>query len=59
MRHQRTIKTEIITGETKFSVWYQHINNNFSHSVYTGWSYSFWTSAVRTGVQMGEMSELG
>jgi hypothetical protein len=32
--HQRTIKIEIITGETKFSIWYQHKKNKSSHSNY-------------------------
>jgi hypothetical protein len=31
--HQRTIKIEVITGEMKFSVWYQHKKNKFSHSI--------------------------
>jgi hypothetical protein len=33
--HQRTIKIEIIIGETKFSVWYRHKKNKLSHSLYT------------------------
>jgi hypothetical protein len=57
--HQRTIKTEIITGEMKYSIWYQHKKNKFSHSIYNGQSCSSFTSAVITGVQMGEMSKLG
>jgi hypothetical protein len=56
---QRAVKIEIITGQTKFSVWYQYKKNKFSQSIYTGQSYSFLTSAVLTGVQMGEMLKLG
>jgi hypothetical protein len=32
---------------------------HYFHSVYTGWSCSFLTSATIMGVQMGEMSKLG
>jgi hypothetical protein len=39
--HQRNIKIEIIIGEMKFSVWYQHKKTQFSHSLYTGWSFFF------------------
>jgi hypothetical protein len=39
--HHRTIMIEIITGETKFSVSYQHKKNEFSHLIYTGQSCSF------------------
>jgi hypothetical protein len=55
--HQST--TEIITGEMKFTVWFQHKKNKFSHSMYTGRSCSFFTSPVMTGFQMREMSKLG
>jgi hypothetical protein len=34
--HQRPVAIEILIGEIKFSVWYQHKKNKFSHSVYTG-----------------------
>jgi hypothetical protein len=37
MVHQRTVKIEIITGEVEFIVQYQHKENKFSHSIYTGW----------------------
>jgi hypothetical protein len=50
--HQRTSKIKIITREMKYSLWYQHKKNKFSHSFYTGCS--FFTSAVITGVQMRE-----
>jgi hypothetical protein len=33
--HQRIITTEIITGEKKYSLWYQQEKNKFSHSNYT------------------------
>jgi hypothetical protein len=56
--HQRTIKTEIITGEMKYSLWYQHKKNNFSHSVYTGQSCSFLTPAVIMGVQIDKDSTM-
>jgi hypothetical protein len=55
----RSITIEIITGDKQYSLWYQHKENKISHSNYTGRSYGFLTSAVITGVQMGEMSELG
>jgi hypothetical protein len=45
--HQRTIKIEIITGEITYSAWYQYKKNKFSHSIYTGRSCSFLTSAVK------------
>jgi hypothetical protein len=41
----------------KFSVWYQHKKRKISCLICTG--RSFFTSAVITGVQMGEMSNLG
>jgi hypothetical protein len=56
--HQRTSKIEIITGEMKYSLWYQHKKDKVSHSIYTGLSCSFLTSAVIMGVQRGEMSKL-
>jgi hypothetical protein len=34
-------------------------NHKFSHSIYTGWSSSSFTSAVIMGVHMGQMSKLG
>jgi hypothetical protein len=43
----------------EFSVWYQYKPNKFSPSIHTGRSCSSLTSAVKTGVQMGEMSRLG
>jgi hypothetical protein len=43
----------------KFSVWYQHKKHKFSHSVYTGCSCSYLTSAVIMEVQVREMSRLG
>jgi hypothetical protein len=36
MRHQRTTKIEIITGETNFSVWYQHKKNFPTYSTLDG-----------------------
>jgi hypothetical protein len=57
--HQRTIKIEVITGEMKCSVLYQHKQNKFSHSIYTGLSCSLFIFAVKMGVQKGEMSKLG
>jgi hypothetical protein len=57
--HQRTITTEIITGEKKYSLSYQHKKNKSSHSNYTRRRCSLLTSAVITGVHMGEMSKLG
>jgi hypothetical protein len=54
--HQRTNTIKIITGEMKYSLWYQHKKNKFSYSIYTGRSCSFFTSAVITGVKPGEMS---
>jgi hypothetical protein len=48
-----------IAGEIKYSLWYQHKKNKFSHSVYTGQSCSILTSAVIMEVQMGEMCKLG
>jgi hypothetical protein len=57
--HQRTIKIEVITGEMKYSVWYQHKKNKFPHSIYTGQSCNFLTSSMIMGVQMEQMSKLG
>jgi hypothetical protein len=59
--HQRTITIEIITGEKRYSLWYHHKKNKFCHSIYTWRSvvFFFFTSAVLTGVQMGQMSKLG
>jgi hypothetical protein len=56
-----TIKVmiEIITGDVKYSLWYQHKKNKIPHSIYTGRSCSFLTSAVITGVQMGAISKVG
>jgi hypothetical protein len=57
--HQKCISIEIIIGEKRYSLWYQHKKNKCSLSNYTWWSCSFFISAVITGVQMGEMSKLG
>jgi hypothetical protein len=43
----------------KFSVWYQHKKHKYSHSLCTGRRCSFLTSALITGVKMGEVSKLG
>jgi hypothetical protein len=43
----------------KFSAQYQHEKHKFSHSIYTGQSCNFFTSAVIMGAQKGEMSKLG
>jgi UDP-galactopyranose mutase len=53
------MKIEIITGETKFSIRYQHKKNEFSHTIYTGRICSFFGFAMITGVYMGEMPKLG
>jgi hypothetical protein len=38
--HQRTIRTEVITGETNF-LYGTKTKNKFSYSIYAGWSCSF------------------
>jgi hypothetical protein len=56
----RTIRIKVITGEINSPYGTNtHKKHQFSHSIYTGRSYSFLFSAVITGVQMGEMSKLG
>jgi hypothetical protein len=45
MLHQRTIRIEIIAEETN-SLYGTKKKHKFSHSVYTGWSCSFFTSAL-------------
>jgi hypothetical protein len=57
--HQRRISIEVIAGEKQYFLWYQHKQNKFIHSNYTWLRCSLLTSAVITGVQMGEMSKLG
>jgi hypothetical protein len=56
--HQRIIKIEIITGETKFSIWCQHKKKFFPLNLHWTVLWIF-TSAVIKGVQMVEMSKAG
>jgi hypothetical protein len=55
--NQITIRIEVITKEPN-SLCGTNIKTQFSHVIYTGRSCSFLTSAVITGVQMGEMPKL-
>jgi hypothetical protein len=56
---ERTITIQIITGEKKYTLWYQYKKKQISHSIYTGRSCNFLTSDAITGVQMGQMFRLG
>jgi hypothetical protein len=50
---------DIVTGEMKLSIWYDHTKNKFSLSVYTGRICSILNSDVITGIQIGEVSKPG